>query len=147
MPVGNGPKVSVAGNAPQLAGHPAVDAALQRDAAAAGSGCPPRTERDDAQLASFVWKCGSGRVYAATVEVAAGRQVTLSDLLTGPYASYLSSTAEAQFLADGKADASTSDLRTWYLTPAALVVVFPAGSVSFPISSLTSYLRDPALFG
>ena len=144
---GHGPAVSVSGAAPQLAGQPAADAILRRDAAVLPPGCKPATERDDPKLASFIWVCPHKRVYAATIELGNGRQAKLGDLLTGSYVSYLSSIARTQFQADGVANPSVSDLGTWYLTPAALVVVFPSGPVSFPVSSLTPYLKDPALLG
>ena len=144
---GSGLAVTVVGSAPQLAGHPAANAALRRVAAGLPSGCRPSTERDDAQLASFLWTCPSGRVAAATIGLAADRQLALSDLLTGDYTSYLSSTAAAQFQADGVSHPSVGDPGVFYLTPASLVVVFPSGRVGFPTSSLTPYLRNPALFG
>ncbi len=139
--------MSVSGSVPQLAGRPGVNAVLRRAAASLAPGCRPVTERDDPQLVSFLWVCPGKRVAAATVELAQGRQVTLGDLLTGSYAPYLSSIAQAQLQADGVSRPSVSDLGTWYLTPSALVVVFPSGAVSFPISSLTPYLKDPSLFG
>ena len=144
---GRGPAVSVSGSAPQLSGHPAADALLRRDASVLGSGCRPVTERDDPQLASFLWTCPGKRVATATIGLAADRQLALGDVLTGSYRAYLTSVAQAQFQADGVANPAVGDLGTWYLTPAALVVVFPSGPVSFPISSLTPYLKDPALFG
>lgn len=147
MAAGSGPRVSVSGSAPQVPGHPGADAALRRVAAGLDASCRPATERDDSQLLSFLWTCRSGRVATATVGLAADRQLTLPDLLTGGYAAYLSSTADAQFQADGVAHPSVGDLSVWYLTPASLVVVFPPGRVGFPLSSLAPYLRNPALFG
>lgn len=138
--------MSVEGSAPQLAGHPTANAILRQDASRLASGCSPRTELDARRLASFVWKCPSGRLVTATIDLTGDRQLALSDLLTGSYASYLSSVASAQFSAEGVADPSVHDLSVWYLSPAALNVVFPSGSVAFPISSLTPYLRDPTLF-
>ncbi len=52
--------------------------------------------------------------------------------------------AAAQFQADGRASAAASDLGTWYLTPAALAVAFPSGVVSYPLTSLQPYLKDPS---
>lgn len=145
---GAGPAVTVSGSAPQLAGYPAANAVLRRDAAALDPGCHPATQRDDAQLVSFRWTCRSERVAAAaTIALAADRQLRLSDLLAGAYVPYLQSVAEAQFRADGISHPSVGDLSVWYLTPASLVVVFASGPVGFPLSSLTPYLRDPALFG
>lgn len=140
-----GPIVTIVNGVPQLAGRPAVNAILRRDGASLGSGCNPTTERDDPHVASFLWRCSSGRVSAATVSLTGKRQLALSDVLSGQYQSYLSSVAAAQFQADGVSHPQTGDLTAWYLTPATLVVVYPSGTVAFPLSSLTAYLRDPSL--
>lgn len=137
-----GPAVSYAGDKPVVGGHPAATSALARTAAGLPSGCAPTTERSDTRLVSVVWRCGA-RLAAATVTLD-GRPLALGDLLTGSYREYLSSVASAQFQVDGNSSASTTDLGTWYLTPAALAVVFPAGVVSYPLPSLQPYLRDPS---
>jgi hypothetical protein len=105
-------------------------------------GCAPQVERADGHLVSVVWRCGN-RVSAATVTLD-GRTVALGDILHGAYPSYLSSVASAQFQVEGIQHPSTTDLGTWYLTPAALAVVFPAGVVSYPLASLGPYLEDPS---
>jgi hypothetical protein len=133
--------VTFTGETPLVAGHPAASAALGRAAAGLSPGCAPQAERTDAHLVSVVWRCGHS-ISAATV-TSNGRTVALGDVLQGGYQSYLSSVASAQFSVEGVQNAATSDLGTWYLTPAALAVAFPAGVVSYPISSLAPYLRDP----
>ena len=132
--------VSFNGNSPQVAGHPGATAALDRVAAGLTPGCGTRVERSDANLVSVIWRCGN-RLAAATVTLG-GADLTLGDILTGPYPGYLSSVASAQFSAAGDPGAPTTDLGTWYLTPAALAVVFPAGIVSYPLASLAPYLKD-----
>ena len=131
--------VSFAGNAPRVTGHPAATATLDRVAAGLPPGCGTRVERSDEHLVSVVWRCGHG-LAAATVTLA-GQQLTLSDILTGGYAGYLSSVASAQFSAAGDPGAATGNLGTWYLTPAALAVAFPTGVVSYPFASLAPYLK------
>lgn len=123
-----------------VAGYPAATAAVDRLQLAAG--CTPTVKRADQHLVSIVWKCGDS-LTAATVTLG-GRRLVLGDILQGDYASYLSSVASAQFSAAGQADAPTNDLGTWFLTPAALAVDFPAGVVSYPLASLGPYLRDPS---
>lgn len=121
-----------------VAGYPAATAAVDRLQLAAG--CAPTVKRADQHLVSIVWKCGDS-LTAATVTLD-GRRLALGDILQGNYASYLSSVAAAQFSASGPADSPTTDLGTWFLTPAALAVDFPAGVVSYPLASLGPYLRD-----
>lgn len=135
-----GPEVSFDGNMALVAGDPAATAALARVAAPLPPGCGTRVERADLHLVSVIWRCGN-RLAAATV-TRAGRELALSDILTGPYPGYLSAVASAQFSATGDPGAATTDLGAWYVTPAALAVVFPAGIVSYPLPSLTSYLKD-----
>ena len=91
---------------------------------------------------SVDWKCGDS-ITAATVTLD-GRRLSLGDILQGSYGSYLSSIAAAQFSAEDQAGAATSNLGTWFLTPAALAVDFPAGVVSYPLASLGPYLKDPS---
>jgi hypothetical protein len=64
-------------------------------------------------------------------------------LFTGGYASYLSSTASMQLQAEGATDLATTDLSAWTLAPGALEVTFPGGTVSYPLSSLSHYIRHP----
>jgi hypothetical protein len=134
--------VTFFGEAPQVAGRPAATAALDRDAAGLSHGCAPEAERTDAHLVSVVWRCGT-RQAAATVTLD-GRPLALGDFLAGAYQGYLSSVAATQFQVEGIDHPATGDLRTWYLTPAALAVVFPDGVVSYPLSSLAPYLDDPS---
>lgn len=135
-----GPTVSFTGGRAQVAGEPAATSALGK--VRVPPGCSPAVERSDAHLVSVVWRC-KNTLYAATVSLG-GRALTLGDILDGGYASYLSSTASAQFAAQGQDHVPTTDLTTWYLTPAALAVAFPAGVVSFPLASLRPYLKDPS---
>ena len=134
-----GPAVTFSGAGPTVAGHAAASAALRR---AAPAGCAPSLERSDRHLVSVLWRCGN-HLASATVTLD-GRPLALGDILTGAYASYLSSAAESQFQVEGVAHPVTTDLSTWYLTPAALAVAFPAGIVSYPLASLSTYLKDPA---
>lgn len=137
-----GPAVAFSGAAPSVAGHGAATAGLTRVASTLPPGCQGRLERSDSRLVSVAWRCGT-HVTAATVTLG-GRRLALSDLLRGDYAGYLSGVAAEQFKVEGVTSAATTDLDTWYLTPAALAVAFPAGVVSYPLASLTPYLIDPA---
>lgn len=130
----------IIGDVPQLGGEVAINTALRR---VAPGGCPVATVRDDRVLVSFRWVCGSGRVVTATFSIPAGRQLALGDLFVGGYRSYLSTTAAAQLQADGAGDPVTTDLSGWALTADALQVTFPAGTVSFPLVSLSSFVRRP----
>lgn len=125
-----------------MAGYPAATSALDATGSGLAAVCQPVTERSDAHLVSVVWRCGR-RVAAATVTLA-GRPVALGDILKGSYQSYLSSVASTQFDYENLTGAETTNLSTWYLTPAALAVVFPDGIVSYPIPSLSAYLSDPS---
>jgi hypothetical protein len=111
-------------------------------AAGLSRGCAPQVERADSHLVSVVWRCGN-RISAATTTLD-GRTVALGDILQGAYQGYLSSVASAQFQVEGISHTPTTDLATWYLTPAALAVVFSAGVVSYPLASLTPYLKGPS---
>lgn len=139
-PTSDGPTVVFHGTSPQVAGHPATTAALDR--VQVPSGCAPAVKRSDQHLVSVLWRC-QDNVRAATVSLD-GRQLGLGDILQGNYASYLSSVASAQFSVENQPHASTDDLSTWYLTPAVLAVAFPAGIVSYPLASLGAYLKDPS---
>lgn len=138
--------VSVAGKpVPQLpAGFATINAGLQSTAAQLGNGCRVNTTRDDPKLVSFRWVCGS-KVTTTSFSVAEDRPLALSDLLQGGYATYLSATAANQLQVEGKSTAGTTDLAHWALTPEALEVTFPGGTVAFPLTSLTHYLKDPPL--
>ena len=138
--------VNLAGKpVPQLpASYTSIDAAIRLASASLGNGCRVNTTRDDPKLVSFRWVCGS-KVSTTSFSLVDGRQLTLSDLLQGGYASYLSSTALTQFQAQGKATAVTTDLSRWALTPESLEVTFPAGTIAFPLASLTQYLKDRPL--
>lgn len=136
-----GPAVSFAGAVPEVGGHQPATAALARFASALPAGCVPRLERSDPHLISVSWRCGQ-QIRADTVTLA-GDAVGLPAVLTGSYPAYLSAVAAQQFAVEGEPAAATSDLSTWYLTPAALAVVFPAGVVTYPLASLQPYLKDP----
>jgi len=123
-----------------VAGHVAINTELRRLAPA---GCPVATVRDDPSLVSFRWVCASGTVSTATFSVPDGQLLTLADLFVGGYQAYLSSVAVAQLEANGSTDPVATDFSAWALTPVALEVTFPAGTVSFPLSSLTPYFRHP----
>lgn len=125
---------------PQLAGKPAVNAQLTAIGSKLSGTCTVSAERDDTKVASFLWSCG-GHETAATFDLATNRQLTLDDLFQGDYKAYLSSTAVTQMQANGVSNPVATDLSVWYLTPESLVVMFPAGTVSFPVVSLHSYLR------
>lgn len=137
-----GAAVTFTGDRPNVDGHPAATEALTRFAAGLPPGCRPDTKRSDAHLVSLTWRCGD-RISSATVTLD-GRLLGLGDVLKGSYQQYLSSVAAAQFQVDGDASAATTDLTTWWLTPAALAVAFPAGVVSYPLASLQPYLEDPS---
>ncbi|HWE55004.1 MAG TPA: hypothetical protein VG435_05800 [Acidimicrobiales bacterium] len=141
-PTVGGPAVTFSGNRPQVAGHPAASSVLDVTGTGLQPSCQPVTERSDPNLVSILWHCGS-QVTAATVTLS-GRPVELGDILKGDYRSYLSSVATTQFAYENLAHAATTDFSTWYLTPAALAVVFPDGIVSYPIPSLSAYLSDPS---
>lgn len=134
--------MTYSGAFPSVVGHDAATRVLTGDVDRLPSGCAPKTERSDPHLVSIVWQCGK-RVASATVTLA-GRPLALGTLMKGDYTAYLSSVAEQQFQVEGVAHPDTTDQRTWYLTPAALAVAYPAGIVSYPLDSLTPYLRDPA---
>jgi len=125
---------------PQLAGKPSVNTQLTAIGSKLSGTCTVSAERDDAKVVSFLWSCG-GHLTAATFDLADNRQLTLDDLFQGGYKSYLSSTAVTQMQANGASNPSAGDFSVWYLTPDSLVVAFPAGTVSFPITSLGSYIR------
>lgn len=131
--------VSYLGDVPQLAGQPGINAQLQQ---VAPSGCRVTTVRDDRVLASFRWVCGA-RVATVTFSLSDGRRLGLGDLLTGGYQAYLSSTAMAQLEADGATNPAATDLTAWAVTPEALQVSFPTGTVSFPLTTLQPYFRHP----
>jgi hypothetical protein len=138
----DGPAVTFTGSTPEVAGHYPATVALAHVAGGLPSGCMPTLERSDPHLVSVAWKCGT-RLSAETVTLA-GSSLSLSDVLSGSYQSYLSSIAAQQFSDEGVANADTSSFSTWYLTPAALAVVFPDGVVTYPLASLASYLKDPS---
>jgi hypothetical protein len=125
---------------PQLVGKAAVNAQLATIGSKLSGTCTVSAERDDRKIASFLWSCAA-RPTAATFDLSTDRQLSLDDLFQGGYKSYLSSTAVTQMQADGTANPSATDFAVWYLTPDSLVVDFPAGMVSFPLSSLGIYLR------
>ena len=131
---------------PQLAGESAVNAQLSAIGSKLSGTCTVSAKRDDKRIASFLWSCG-GQLTPATFDLANGRKLSLGDLLQGGYGAYLGSTAAAQIRANGGANPVTSDLSVWYLTPESLVVVFPAGTVSFPITSLSGYIRSGGPLG
>ena len=131
---------------PQLAGKPAINAALSAIGSRLSGTCTVTAERDDTRVASFLWTCG-GRPTAATFDLRTGQQLTLDSILQGGYRSYLSSTAAAQMQANGASDPTATDFSVWYLTPQYLVVVFPSGTVNFPVSSLGPYLRTGGALG
>ena len=132
--------MSFNGSTVAVAGHPAATDALAR--VRPDPACIPAVKRSDGHLVSVVWRCRS-TIQAATVSLD-GRLLALGDILQGGYGSYLSSVAAAQFSVEDQPNAPTGDLSTWYLTPAALAVAFPAGVVSYPLASLTPYLKDPS---
>jgi hypothetical protein len=139
-----GPKVSiidVSGEpVPSLAGEAAVDTQLSEIASALHGRCQVTTLRDDTQLASFEWRCGS-RVTTATFELSNGKRLSLADLFDGSYVSYLQSTAKLQFQQSGVAQPDVSNLSNWALTPTLLLVNFPAGTISFPLATLSQFVR------
>lgn len=135
-----GPAVTVTGDVPQVAGQAAINTELRQ---LAPSGCSVSTLRDDATLASFRWVCGTRTVSTATFSLSDGLRLTLADLFVGGYLAYLSATADAQLQADGVTNPVATDFSAWALTPDSLEVTFPAGTVSFPLVSLTPYLRHP----
>ena len=141
-----GPAVSIARvqgiPVPQLAGQGVANGSLRTIGLGLRGTCAVATTRDDPKLASFRWTCGT-HVTGATFSLADGGQLSLGDMLRGSYAKYLSSTAAAQLEANGAVNPSTSNLSAWDLTPYALEVVFPAGTVAFPISSLAPYFKHP----
>lgn len=126
---------------PQLAGKPSVNAQLSAIGSHLSGTCTVSAERDDTKVASFLWSCG-GHETAATFDLSDNRKLTLDDLFQGDYKSYLTSTAATQMQANGVSNPTATDLSVWYLTPDSLVVVFPAGTVSFPIVSLHTYVRS-----
>jgi hypothetical protein len=137
-----GPVVTFTGDTAEVAGHYPASVALAQVSSSLPANCQPTLERSDDHLVSVRWNCGS-RVAAATVSLD-GRRLTLGDILTGDYASYLTSVATQQLRLAGASTSGTDDLSTWYLTPAALAVVFPGGVVTYPLASLSSFLSDPS---
>ena len=125
---------------PQLQGKGSVNTQLTAIGSKLSGTCSVSAERDDKRIASFLWSCGKHEV-GATFDLSTNSQLSLDSLLQGDYRSYLSSTAVTQMQANGNANATATDFSVWYVTPESLVVVFPAGTVSFPIASLTAYLR------
>ena len=128
---------------PQLAGHDTANAALRNFGAGLRGTCSVTTSRDDPKLASFVWNCGAQGPSTATVDLIGDRILTLSDLLTGNFAGYLSSVASTQLETDGVTSPATSNLSAWSLTPSALAIAFRAGTVYFPIGTLGPYIKRP----
>ena len=139
--------LSVSGEpVPQLAGHPIANAALRAIGLGLRGGCQMQTMRNDPLLASFRWTCQPGGVTTANFALNHDLRLQLGNLLTGGYAAYLSSTAAAQLEAEGITSPATSNLSAWCLTPVSLQIVFPAGAVAFPLTSLVPYARYPSLF-
>jgi hypothetical protein len=124
---------------PQLAGHPLANATLRAVGSRLTGTCKLTTERDDPRLASFTWVCG-GHFTEAVFDLRDDRRVSLGDLFSDGYAAYLSSTASAQLQADGATNPRTNDLAEWTITPYALEITFPDGTVTFPISSLSRFV-------
>ena len=141
-----GPQVSIARvnglPVPQLNGQVTINSQLRQTAAGLSGTCTVVVERDDSRVASFLWTCNSGSRTAVTFDQSSGRKLSLNDLFSGSYLSYLTSTAQSQMKADGVSSPSASDFSVWYLNPSALVVAFPQSVVSFPIGSLGSYLKS-----
>lgn len=125
---------------PQLQGKGTVNAQLAAIGSKLSGTCAVSAERDDKRIASFLWSCGEHKT-AATFDLTTNTRLSLDSLFQGDYRSYLSSTALTQMQANGNANPTATDFSVWYVTPESLVVVFPAGTVSFPIASLSSYLR------
>jgi hypothetical protein len=132
---------------PVLAGEPAADAALRAAARGLPAGCDPTTELDTVRVASFVWRCPGGRVATATVALPAGPLLSLGDLLSGPWRSYLASVGAAQLRADGVAHPATGDLSEWFLAPGLLEVVFPSGVVAYPLATLGPFVARSSRYG
>ena len=125
---------------PQLEGKASVNSQLAALGSKLSGTCTVSAERDDTKVASFLWSCGAHQT-AVTFDLVTNRQLSLNDLFQGDYQAYLSSTAVSQMQANGATDPTATDFSVWYVTPDSLVVVFPAGTVSFPIASLGAYLR------
>ncbi|HET6915915.1 MAG TPA: hypothetical protein VFH56_07470 [Acidimicrobiales bacterium] len=125
---------------PQLQGKGTVNAQLAAIGSKLSGTCAVSAERDDKRIASFLWSCGEHKT-AATFDLTTNTRLSLDSLFQGDYRPYLSSTAVTQMQANGNANPTATDFSVWYVTPESLVVVFPAGTVSFPIASLSSYLR------
>jgi hypothetical protein len=134
--------VTFTGPTPEVAGHYPATQALAKVVSSLPSGCQPALERSDPHLVSVEWRCGT-HITASTVTLS-GATVSLVGVLTGDYQSYLSSVAQQQFAVEGESGADTTSPAAWYLTPAALAVVYPDGVVTYPLPSLTSYLKDPS---
>ena len=132
---------------PVLAGEPAPDAALRRLARSLPAGCTPNTEDDTSRLASFLWRCPGGQVATATVTLPAGRLLTLSDLFSGQWRSYLASVGAAQLRAQGVVDPATGDLSEWFVAPGLLEVVFPSGVVAYPLATLGRFVARSSGYG
>lgn len=128
---------------PQMAGHAVANARLRFIGETLRGTCQVATMRDDPKLASFRWTCKPGGLTTATFSLVDDRRLALGDLLTGNYAAYLSSTAATQLQAEGVGQPATSNLSAWTLTPYTLQIDFSSGSVAFPLSSLTAYIRHP----
>jgi hypothetical protein len=128
---------------PQLpANYATLDSGLLATAAGLHGTCRVTTTRDNAGLASFRWVCGP-TIATATFRLSDGRRLALSDLLGRDYPTYLSTTAVTQLQAEGKPTIGSTDLSRWDLTPAALEITFPGGTVAFPLSSLSAYVKGP----
>lgn len=125
---------------PQLQGKASVNTQLAAIGSKLSGTCTVSAERDDKRVASFLWSCGTDKT-AATFDLSTNSRLSLDELFQGDYKSYLSTTAVTQMKANGDANATANDFSVWYVTPESLVVVFPAGTVSFPIASLTTYMR------
>jgi hypothetical protein len=100
-------------------------------------------EYDELCMPHPIEVCGTRTVSTATFSLSDGLRLTLADLFVGGYLAYLSATADAQLQADGVTNPVATDFSAWALTPDSLEVTFPAGTVSFPLVSLTPYLRHP----
>jgi hypothetical protein len=144
LPMANvgGPVVTFTGDTPEVSGHYPATQALAKVAAGLPSGCQANLERSDQYLVSVEWTCG--RAVSGSTVTLGGATVTLDGILTGNYRSYLSSVAAQQFQVEGQPAAGTPTLSAWYLTPEALAVVYPGGVVTYPLASLTTYLKDPS---
>lgn len=126
---------------PQLAGKPSMNASLRQVASTLSGTCTVSVERDDSRLGSFLWTCTDGKRTAVTFDQRNEHNLSLDDLFQGNYRAYLTTTAVAQMKADGVSSPSAANFSVWYFTPSSLVVAFPGSIVSFPVTSLGSYVR------